>query len=159
MKKHEYEIRDPIFGFVEFNEWEKEIINSAPFQRLRRIRQLALTDMVYPGALYSRFEHSLGVMHFSALMFDAIVSNSRNKKILETEMNYREAGLERDKQMIRLAALLHDIGHAPFSHASEEIMPTNPKTSNLYQHEDYSAEIINGPLKSIIEDHSKHEYK
>jgi HD superfamily phosphohydrolase len=155
MKK--YEIRDPIVGFIAFNEWEKEIINSAPFQRLRRIRQLALTDMVYPGALYSRFEHSLGVMHLATLMFDAIVSNNRNKKILETEMKYREAGLERDKQMIRLAALLHDIGHAPFSHASEEIMPTNPKTINLYQHEDYSVAIINGPLKSIIEDHEINE--
>jgi HD superfamily phosphohydrolase len=155
MKK--YEIRDPIFGFIAFNQWEKEIINSHPFQRLRRIRQLALTDMVYPGALYSRFEHSLGVMHLATLMFYAILNNKRNKEILETEMKYNKAGLERDRQMIRLAALLHDIGHAPFSHASEEIMPINPKTGNNYQHEDYSVEIINGPLKCVIEDNDINE--
>jgi HD superfamily phosphohydrolase len=155
MKK--YETRDPIFGFIAFNEWEKEIINSSPFQRLRRIRQLALTDMVYPGALYSRFEHSLGVMHLATLMFDAILNNKQNMKILENDMKYNDAGLKRDRQMIRLAALLHDIGHAPFSHASEEIIPVNHKTGNSYQHEDYSVEIINGPLKSVIEDNNINE--
>lgn len=152
-----YEIRDPIFGFIEFNEWEKEIINSIPFQRLRRIRQLALTDMVYPGALYSRFEHSLGVMHLSTLMFDAIVNNRRNREILEKELSYNKAGFERDRQMIRLAALLHDIGHAPFSHASEEVMPPNSMTGKPYRHEDYSIEIINGPLKNKIEGHEINE--
>lgn len=155
MKK--YETRDPIFGFIAFNEWEKEIINSPPFQRLRRIRQLALTDMVYPGAVYSRFEHSLGVMHLATLMFDAIINNKHNMEILENEMKYNDAGLKRDRQLIRLAALLHDIGHAPFSHASEEIMPVNHETGNTYIHEDYSVEIINGPLKNIIEDNNINE--
>ena len=155
MKK--YEIRDPIYGFIPFNDWEKEIINSAPFQRLRRIRQLALTDMVYPGALHSRFEHSLGVMHLASLMYDTIVNNDRNRKILEKEMGYNETGLGRDRQMIRLAALLHDIGHAPFSHASEEIMPIDPITGNPYQHEDYSIQVIHGILKDKIENHKINE--
>jgi HD superfamily phosphohydrolase len=67
-----YEVRDPIYGFIPFDDWEKEIIDHPAFQRLRRIRQLALTDLVYPGAMHTRFEHSLGVMHLAGLMFDVI---------------------------------------------------------------------------------------
>lgn len=63
------EFRDPIHGFIQFNEVECDIINSNAFQRLRRIRQLALTDYVYPGASHSRFEHSLGVMHLATRIF------------------------------------------------------------------------------------------
>jgi HD superfamily phosphohydrolase len=66
-----YEIRDPIHGFITVDEWEREIINSPIFQRLRRIRQLGWTEMVYPGANHTRFEHSLGVMHTATRMFDA----------------------------------------------------------------------------------------
>jgi len=77
--------------------------------------------MVYPGATHTRFEHSLGVMHLATLLYDSIVSNDDNKKVLEESVGYNEAGLVKDRQLIRLAALLHDVGHAPFSHASEEI--------------------------------------
>ncbi len=55
------EIRDPVHGFISLNKWEHDIINHWVFQRLRRIRQLGLTDLVYPGAMHTRFEHSLGV--------------------------------------------------------------------------------------------------
>jgi HD superfamily phosphohydrolase len=79
MKK--FEIRDPIYGFITLNEWEREILNHPVFQRLRRIRQLSLTDMVYPGATHTRFEHSLGVMHLATLMYDAIISNEDNKNV------------------------------------------------------------------------------
>ena len=72
-KKMSFYIRDPIHGFIEFDEWEKEIIDHPVFQRLRRIRQLGWTDMAYPGGTHARFEHSLGVMHVSTLMFDNIV--------------------------------------------------------------------------------------
>lgn len=71
--RQEYEIRDPVYGFIPFNDWEKEILNHPVFQRLRRIKQLALTEMVYPGAVHTRFEHSLGVMHFATMMYDSIV--------------------------------------------------------------------------------------
>ena len=57
-----YEVRDVIYGFVKFDEQERDIINHPAFQRLRRIRQLSLTDMVYSGATHTRFEHSIGVM-------------------------------------------------------------------------------------------------
>ena len=150
----EYEIRDPVYGFITFNEWEKEIIDHFVFQRLRRIKQLALTDMVYPGATHTRFEHSLGVMHLATKMYDAIIRDDSNKQLLTEKLNYQESGLKRDRQLVRLAALLHDVGHAPFSHASEAIISKNPVTGKPYKHEDYTSVLIKGPLRTVIEDHS-----
>ncbi|KMQ49606.1 phosphohydrolase [Chitinispirillum alkaliphilum] len=121
------EIRDPVHGFISLSSWERDIINHPVFQRLRRIRQLGLTDMVYPGAMHTRFEHSLGVMHVATLMFDAVTAKS--KKILFDELDYNEDGLGRDRQILRLSALLHDVGHSPFSHAGEELMPLNQEES------------------------------
>lgn len=74
------EIRDPVYGFITLNEWEKKIIEHPAFQRLRRIRQLGLTDMLYPGAMHTRFEHSLGVMHLATKMFDAIVGDENDRR-------------------------------------------------------------------------------
>ena len=71
-----YEIRCPVHGFIPINDWEREIINQPAFQRLRRIRQLAWTDMLYPGAMHTRFEHSLGVMHVATRLYDAIAVRS-----------------------------------------------------------------------------------
>jgi HD superfamily phosphohydrolase len=147
------EIRDPVYGFIKFNEWEKEIIDHFVFQRLRRIRQLALTDMVYPGAIHTRFEHSLGVMHLATKMYDAITSDNSNKQLLKEKCNYEESGLQKDRQLVRLVALLHDVGHFPFSHASEDILKKNPKTKKHYKHEDYTTALINGPLRDVIENH------
>src|ERR1035441_6433320 len=65
-------IRDPIHGFVKLSAWEQDVVDHRVFQRLRRIRQLALTDMVYPGASHTRFEHSLGVMQVATMMFDQL---------------------------------------------------------------------------------------
>jgi hypothetical protein len=149
--KH-YEIRDPVHGFVSFNEWEKEIIGHPAFQRLRRIKQLALTEMVYPGAVHTRFEHSLGVMHLATKMYDSIVDSSHS--LLEDRLSYNKAGLEKDRQLIRLAALLHDVGHAPFSHASEEIMPVNANKNKPFKHEDYTTSIIKNELRNVIENHA-----
>src|SRR5438874_8698888 len=109
------EIRCPVHGFITLNDWEWEIISQPVFQRLRRIRQLAWTDQVYPGAMHTRFEHSLGVMHTAALLYSSIVRNSRD--VLSNELGYDKAGFRRNRQLVRLAALLHDTGHSPFSHA------------------------------------------
>jgi len=158
-----YEIRDPIYGFITFNEWEKEIIDHPIFQRLRNIRQLGLTSMVYPGAMHTRFEHSLGTMHLATKMYDAIIEKEDNREILKNKYNYNDTGLKRDRQLIRLAALLHDVGHPPFSHSadsddSDGIMPLkNNKTGEPFTHEDYSAAIIKGPLKDVIEKHKINE--
>jgi hypothetical protein len=149
-----YEVRDPIYGFIQFDDWEKEIIDHPAFQRLRRIRQLALTDLVYPGAMHTRFEHSLGVMHLATLMFDAIKFKDTNSSLLK-EMGYNESGLEKDRRLIRLAALLHDIGHAPFSHASDDVFPINKQSPGKasFGHEDYTVSIIKDALKGVIETH------
>jgi len=146
-----YEIRCPVHGFIAFNDWEKQIISQPAFQRLRRIRQLAWTDQVYPGAMHTRFEHSLGVMHTASLLYDSIVQKS--KDVLQSELGYDDAGFRRNRQLVRLAALLHDVGHSPFSHAAEELFPDRPDRLEKFSHEQYSAAIIRGPLRNSIEDH------
>ncbi len=97
-------IRDPIHGFITLTPKEFEIVDSPLFQRLRGIKQLAFAHLVYPGALHSRFEHSLGVFHISSLLTKSLY--------LEKE----------DVENVCLAALIHDIGHGPFSHVSEEAL-------------------------------------
>ena len=143
-----YEIRCPIYGFIELNEWERDIINHFAFQRLRRIRQLAWTDYVYPGAMHTRFEHSLGVMHMASLLYDGIVE--RSKDVLKSELGYNEDGFKRYRAFVRIAALLHDVGHAPFSHASEELFPKK-EDGNPFKHEKYSAEIIRQYFSDILD--------
>lgn len=151
--KHQkkYEFRCPVHGFVTLTDWEREIISQPAYQRLRRIRQLAWTDQVYPGAMHTRFEHSLGVMHVATAMYDGIVSSSRS--LLESELQFDEVGLQRDRVLVRLTALLHDVGHSPFSHAAEELFPLVEGGGRRYVHEEYSAAIIRDKLRSAIEDH------
>jgi uncharacterized protein len=146
-----YEIRCPIHGFIPINDWEREIINQPVFQRLRRIRQLAWTDMVYPGATHTRFEHSLGVMHTATQLYDAVVA--RSGEVLRRELVYDTNGLATDKILVRLAALLHDVGHAPFSHAAEELFPLQDDGQSRYKHEHYSAAVIRTQLREVIENH------
>lgn len=145
-----YEIRCPIHGFIEINDWERAIVDHPVFQRLRRIRQLAWTDHVFPGAMHTRFEHSLGVMHTASLLDDAIVKNSSD--VLRSELAYNDDGLRRDRQLVRIAALLHDVGHGPFSHAAEDLLP-HRDDKQKYKHEHYSAEMVRSKLTSVIEDH------
>ena len=104
MEKHVHEIRDPIHGFIALSEKEVKLINTRAFQRLRRIRQLAMAFLVYPGTLHTRFDHSIGVMHIAGRICDRL----------------KITGIEREQ--VRLAALLHDIGHGPFSHISEHLL-------------------------------------
>ncbi len=145
-----YEIRDPVYGFIELNDWERDIVNHPVFQRLRRIRQLGLTDMVYPGAMHTRFEHSLGVMHVATRMFDEIVK--RRKDFLKSELSFTDGGLEKDRVLVRISCLLHDVGHAPFSHAAEGLM-TKDASGKSYKHENYSASAVTYLMKDIIETH------
>lgn len=149
-KPKTFEVRDPIHGFIPVNEWERDVIDHPVFQRLRRIRQLAWTDMVYPGAMHTRFEHSLGVMHTATLMFDQVREHSRD--LLE-DLGFTDAGIAMDRQMVRLAALLHDVGHAPFSHAGEHLMPRNPRTDKPFKHEEYSGALVRGLMGEVIDDH------
>lgn len=148
-----YEFRCPIYGFIELSECERAIIEVPAFQRLRRIKQLAFTDYVYPGAMHTRFEHSLGVMHMATLLYDNIVK--RCKRTLEDELQYDEAGLKRYRQLVRFAALLHDVGHSPFSHASEDLYPKKENSDQRYKHEDYSAEIVRQKFGDVIDGHDE----
>jgi HD superfamily phosphohydrolase len=147
--KH-YEIRCPVYGFVTLNDLEWQIISQPAFQRLRRTRQLAWTDYVFPGAMHTRFEHSLGVMHMAGMLYDGVVKRSR--EVLVSEMGYNEEGLGRHRTLVRLAALLHDVGHTPFSHAAEELFPFKQE-GQRYQHEDYSAAIVRRDFAEVIKDH------
>ncbi|HUE13062.1 MAG TPA: HD domain-containing protein [Planctomycetaceae bacterium] len=146
-----YEIRCPVHGFIKVNDWEWGIIAEPAFQRLRRIRQLAWTDQVYPGAMHTRFEHSLGVMHVASTLYDAIVE--RSKEVLESELTYNADGLRKDRILVRLTALLHDVGHCPFSHAGEALFPFLEDGDTRYRHEHYSAAIIRSHLRAAIENH------
>ncbi len=102
-------IRDAIHGFINLNHIEQKIIKTYPFQRLRFIHQLGPTFFVYPTANHKRFEHSLGVAHLSSKII---------KKLREFE-NFEIT--EQDEQIFRIACLIHDIGHAPFSHVGEDM--------------------------------------
>ncbi|GAF84239.1 unnamed protein product, partial [marine sediment metagenome] len=146
-----YEIRDPIHGFIVLNEWERDIIDHSVFQRLRRIRHLGLTDMVYPGAMHTRFEHSLGAMHVATQMYDEIVKR-RGNYWLESELNFSEGGLKRHKVLLRISCLLHDVGHPPFSHVGEAILACDPSTGEPYRHEEYSVAAILHLMRDVIDD-------
>jgi uncharacterized protein len=150
--RRSYEFRCPVHGFVKLNDWERAIVDTPTFQRLRRIRQLAWTEYVYPGATHTRFEHSLGVMHTASRVYDAVCE--RSQSILESELAYNDDGLKRDRQLVRLAALLHDVGHTPFSHAAEDLFPARAG-GKRYSHEDYSTALIRTKLKDVIEKHPR----
>lgn len=124
-----YKVRDPIYGFVKLDAQEMDIVNSEYYQRLRRIKQLSLTDMIYPGATHTRFEHSLGVVQMASDMFDSIVEKETNLH----RLGLNRTSLPRIRKIIRLAALLHDVGHAPFSHAGEGSMPFRLKSDVRYE--------------------------
>lgn len=125
MSKKFLDIVDPIHGFVRAGRHELPIIDSPEFQRLRRIRQLSGAHLVYPGAQHTRFEHSLGVMHIAGMAGDALCE----KGFLRQD----------DVPLLRLAGLLHDIGHGPFSHLFEEVA-----RGRKVSHEDIGRGIILG---------------
>ncbi len=124
MKKSHLDIIDPIHDFIRVYGPELRIIDSPVFQRLRGIRQLSGAHLTYPGAQHTRFEHSLGVMHIASQAGQVL----KEKGILKTD----------DIENLRVAALLHDIGHGPFSHLFEEILQQRKKIS----HEDMGRRII-----------------
>lgn len=117
-------VRCPIHGFIRFSPAERSIIDHPLFRRLRWIRQLALTEYVYPGATHSRFEHSLGVMEVATRMFDTLARNHGGvmEKTFSSVEALRDSPMAKSRQLVRLAALLHDVGHCAFSHAAEEVL-------------------------------------
>jgi HD superfamily phosphohydrolase len=102
-------IRDPLWDNITLDETALGLVDTAPFQRLRYVRQLGHAFLVYPGATHSRFEHALGAYHLTKRALGALAVRGELAEIAEEE-----------RLAVTLAALLHDIGHYPFSHALEE---------------------------------------
>jgi len=115
-------VYDPIYGDIEIQDDLLKIIDTIIFKRLKNIKQLGLTHHVFPSALHTRFEHSIGTMHLSNLMINKLNQNS-NYKINK-----------KNRLLINIAALCHDIGHGPFSHLFDKITNSN--------HENRSCDII-----------------
>ena len=121
--KHIY---DPIHGFIRFTDDEIKILDTEQMQRLRNIKQLAFTYLIYPSATHTRFEHSIGVFKLASKIADVLKLN------------------EDDTKNLKMASLLHDIGHGPFSHVTEQITGIN--------HEKVGTEIIkNSHIKDFLE--------
>ncbi len=118
------EIKDPVHGYVYITEAEKVVIDSYPMQRLRRLRQLAGSEYVYPGANHTRFEHSLGVLYLAG----KVLENPHISQLISEE----------EENVCRIAALLHDVGHGPFSHVFEGLLIKNLDKT----HEDLTSWII-----------------
>ncbi|WP_414837387.1 HD domain-containing protein [Candidatus Nanosalina sp. VS9-1] len=112
-------IQDALHGYIELNSEEVNVLDSAQMQRLRRIRQLGLSSLVYPSATHTRFQHSLGVMHIAGRFAESLDLDDQRS------------------QELRIAGLLHDSGHGPFSHASEVVAEKHG-----FSHEDFSCRII-----------------
>jgi uncharacterized protein len=138
--KHTHEFRDPIHNFVSVRTDERKVIDSRPFQRLRHIHQLALTYLLYPGATHKRFEHSLGVMHLATEIFDVVTNPDNLGDSSVRNIIPDSVALSYWRTVVRLAALCHDLGHLPFSHAAEDaLLPDG------YKHDNLSRDIILSP--------------
>lgn len=116
-------IKDPIHGYVKISLLERSIIDTRPVQRLKRIRQLAGSEFVYPAANHTRFEHVIGAMHVAGELAEALPRGL----------------LRSQREQLRLAALLHDIGHGPFSHVFEPLLAKNLGK----RHEDFVPWLVN----------------
>ena len=125
-------IKDPIHGYILLDDLALKLIDTPEMQRLRRIRQLGLSNLVYPGANHTRFEHSLGTLHLADQLLDQLAI----------------AGKERDE--VRAAALLHDIGHGPFSHATEGLIIQHTGRS----HDDVEKLISDSAIADVLDAHS-----
>jgi len=163
-------IMDPVHGGIQFFEHERRVISHPLFQRLRHIRQNDVLQFVFPGAVHSRFEHSIGAMHIAGRLFKSMIRGYiKDKSIKELNKEQIDA-IQYCYGCLRLAALLHDVGHMPFSHqfevASDEIglfdeegvrdLFNDSESDTLFgqsidkiTHEHYSILISNNILKSV----------
>ena len=131
-------IYDPIHSYIKFSGNCIKIIDSITFKRLQSIKQLGACYYVFPGATHNRFEHSLGVAHLSEKMIINLKNNQPELKITDKEI-----------ELIKIAALCHDLGHGPFSHAFDrELLPIILKDS--YNEVEHDHEIRSGMLVEYI---------
>lgn len=135
-------IRDPLHGFIRTDELESALLQSRPMQRLRFIRQLGLTFLIFPGAEHSRFSHVLGTMHLAGRVYDALAARSGGRLPTDPE--------SRERRLVRVAALLHDVGHAPYSHSAEDLFEGG------IDHEEMTGLLLHTPeLRQIFDRHGR----
>lgn len=128
-------LRDAIWGDIPLAGREIALIDTPAFQRLRRVKQLGLTDLVFPGAHHTRFEHSIGTQHLARLALERIRTRSKTP-----------APTDADERAFLAAALLHDVGHYPFSHAVEEL-----EIDQVRRHEEIARDLISsGDLADVL---------
>ena len=126
-----FALRDPIHDYIRVDDLEAAVLQSRALQRLRSVRQLGLANLVFPGAEHSRFGHVLGAMQLAGRVYDSLAE--KTPTLLENDARSPQ------RRNLRLAALLHDIGHAPFSHSSEELFEGG------IEHEQMTARILELP--------------
>ena len=155
--KRELCVCDPLYGYIYFNASERALIEHPAFQRLRLIQQLGFSQYAFPSGIGNRFAHSLGACHLSGRAFDRIFSRPGAVK----NLSLSEQKKNQFRQTLRMAALLHDIGHSPLSHSGECLMPKlrelnltrflKTDSKRLACHEDYSLKfILDTELSKII---------
>lgn len=138
-------LRDPVHGLIVFEDNDPlgvdmlawKLIDTHEFQRLRRIRQLGVSEFTFPGAVHSRFSHSIGVFHTARSLV----------KVIKRELSRHGPAFEPEKaRVVLLAALLHDLGHGPFSHTFESVQEARGVKR---RHEQWTADIIRNPSGGI----------
>jgi uncharacterized protein len=139
-------VRCPVHGFIRYSKNERKLIDHEAFQRLRYVRQLAMEYLVYPGAMHSRFEHSLGVMEMATQMFDTL--EQQHEAEIESDLKkvpeLNENTMAKIRQLVRLFGLLHDVGHPAYAHAGEKGIPGQ-------KHEAVSVYVIQSVLSNLID--------
>jgi len=121
-------IRDPVHGYIDLDNLAFDLINTGAFRRLRWVNQHGLAHFVYPGATITRMTHSIGVYHIAKQYFESIINNTKEEILRKIFGKDQGEKVNREKirniylPILEAAALLHDIGHGPFSHASEPVL-------------------------------------
>ena len=135
-------MRDPVHGDIELTREEMRVIDTPEFQRLRGIKQLGTAYLVYPGATHTRFEHSIGTLHMTHRLLDAV---DRNAARDAESCRPIDAG---ERRILRLAALLHDITHLPFGHNIEDqtgLLPRHDRPERFRR-------VIDGRLGDVLDE-------
>ena len=135
-------ILDPVHGYIEFDKLKRSLFDTPQMQRLRRIKQLGFSNLVYPGANHTRFEHSMGVMHLASLFLK--IQRENSSPLSDSEMD-DYGGLNE----IVVASLLHDIGHGPFSHATEKLIEQYTRKS----HDDVRHILAESEVGDVLSDY------
>jgi len=136
-------IYDSVHGFIPFDEFEKELIDSLPFQRLHYVHQLGIAYLVYPGATHTRFEHAIGTMTLATLILEKICKTTRTD-VFHFVPRKGSSDYLYWRRVLRMAALCHDLGRLPFSDVAEKDL------LGSLGHEHWTLKIIDSPyLKAV----------